>query len=56
MKRESALELLDRSVSAEEAFAERLHYECYLARKGGWGAGGGAYVCCNVIVSCCTQF
>jgi uncharacterized protein YfiM (DUF2279 family) len=29
-KREWALEVLDKSVEAEEAFAARLHYECYL--------------------------
>ena len=31
MKREWALELLDKSAQAEEDFAKRLHYECYLA-------------------------
>ena len=31
MKREWALEVLDRSAEAEEAFAKHLHYECYLA-------------------------
>lgn len=31
MKREWALEVLDRSTEAEEEFSKRLHYEFYLA-------------------------